>query len=205
MPSRSFQKDVFESPERIKRLKSQNNKRLINGQLVTPGTRSYKVQSAAEILRKNNVLAAKPNSEYENTHEMAMSVLQALGISTLENQDRNHSFPKGQTNTLGLGEKQWGEVSTISSSNSLSLTAGGSGKDLRFGRLKNKKVSAIKSFKKLENPFYNIDDAGTSRGKYMQQELIRKNKQSISRVNIAAAFNDENIGNRNSMTLGQFK
>ena len=205
MPSRSFQKDVFKSSERLKRLKSQNNKRYVNGQLVTPGTKNSKVQGAAEILRKKRVFASKPSSEYMNTHEMATSVLQAIGISSLDNTDKNYSFPKGQDNTLGIGEKQWGEVSTIASSNTMRLTAGGSGKNLRFGQLKNKKVSAIKSFKKLENPFYNIDDAGTSRNKYIQQETIRNNKKLINFTNITVALYDENIANRRSLTLGQFK
>jgi hypothetical protein len=195
MPSRSFQKDVFKSPERLKRLKSQNNKRYINGQLTNFNSKEFKVQNAAEILRSNGVLGAKPDSTYANTPDVALSVLQALGISVMNSKDRKFSFSKTQNNnTRGLARTD--HASAPSSSDP---------SQLKFAQLKNKKVSAIKSFKSADNPFYNIDDAGISKGKYQQQKAIKQMNEYTNSTNLAAAFYDFNIGDRSTPALGQFR
>ena len=182
MPSRSFQKEVFTNKSRLQNIKKTNNKRYINGELVTVNSKSFKIQNAAQILKQNN--SFNKQSSNTDTASVSLEVLAAIGVTPIYNQERDYSFLKIQ------------DVSPLRNPNIIETD--------RLKDLKNKNIDARDKFKNKENPFYNLDE-GMSQNKQDQIKQIKEASRAIDATNLAAAFFDLNIVTTNTPSIRQFR
>ena len=190
MPSRSFQREVFTSADRISNIKKINSKRYINGHLVAVNSKSFKIQNAAQILRKNDVLPVVEPTDGDDIFmptadaNTSLAVLAAIGVTPLKNQERDNSFLKTQ------------KMEPLANPNIIETD--------RLKALKNEKIKADKNFKNPTNAFYNLDES-MSINKSRQITKLDKAKNQIDSSNLVVGIFESNILNSTTKPLRQFK
>ena len=181
MGLRNYNKDFFKDKERIKNTKKSSSKRLVNGVLVEPNSKNFKVQNAAQILKQNNVYNKQNNNN--DTASIALETLAAIGVTPVKEQNRDFSFLNSQ------------DMLTPENPNIVD--------ENRLKNLKNKTIKADDKFKDSSNPFYNLDDS-ISENKRKQIQKSKNNITAIDTTNVVVAIFDLNIVNNNK-PLRQFR
>jgi hypothetical protein len=189
MGLRNYNKDFFKNKESVKSVKEASSQRVINGEVVTANSKSFKVQNAAEILINNNVFPDTYSSlnVTNNTNPdtiTALGVLSAIGVTPVYNQERDFSFLKTQDMLTPINPNIVDEN--------------------RLDNLKNKSIKADDKFKDSSNPFYNLEDS-VSVKKKEQIDKLKSSTESINPINTAAAIFDINVVNSSNLKLRQFK
>ena len=224
MPTRSIQKDDFQNSDRIKSIKKSANKRYINGHLVEVNSKSFKIQNAASILRKNDVLPVieptdgddifmpSPNSQTYNMDSgpfkasMDSGPFKAGFAESTENKPANIATSIAVLAAIGVtmvgGYER--DHSFLSTQESMPLNNKNIVQVDNLKSLKNKNIKTDNNFKDSQNPFYNLDE-GISQSKHQQVSQVKNSIKNTDPSNVVASIFDLNIVNGATNSLRQFK